>query len=219
MSFFTLQPQRKNDDLKKNFFELKAKGIDGKDIPLQTYRGSVCLVVNVASKCGFTPQYTDLQTLYAKYKDKGFVVLGFPCGQFLSQEHTDDAAIKEFACSRYKVSFPMFSKIRVNGSDTHPVYQWLRAQPNAEGLIKWNFTKFLVGRDGKVLQRYGVSQKPLDFEKDIEAALNATVTESAAVATTTADDTASVSASGSKPLTSLAANVKDASEPPKASTL
>jgi len=211
--FFTLPARKKDDaDLKKTFFEYSAKGIDGKDIPLQEYQGKVCLVVNVASKCGYTPQYKELQQLYEKYREKGFLVLGFPCNQFMFQEPLDDAGIKDFACSRYKVSFPMFSKIRVNGSETHPVYQWLRAQPNAEGLIKWNFTKFLVGRDGKVLQRYGVAQKPLDFAKDVEAALNAPFDEKLVAA-----------ASKQPPLTTLAAKATsqdDSSlDPPHASTL
>jgi len=201
--------------LKDSFYHYSAKGIDGKDVPMSEYQGKVVLVVNVASKCGYTPQYKDLQALYEKYKEKGFMVLGFPCNQFMFQEPGDDAAIKDFACGRYKVSFPLFSKISVNGTETHPIYQYLRAQPNAEGWIKWNFTKFLVGRDGKVIYRYGVKTKPLEFEKDIEVALAAAPVDDKTVA-------ASSAAKPATGLNALAAKVSqdDSSvDPPHASTL
>jgi len=157
-----------------NFYEFSAKSIDGSEQPLEAYKGKVVLVVNVASKCGFTPQYTGLEAVYKKYKDQGLAVLGFPCDQFGHQEPGDENEIKQFCSLTYDVSFPMFAKIKVNGDDAHPVYKWLKS--SAPGLlgtegIKWNFTKFLIGKDGQVVKRYGSIDKPEDIAKDIEKLL------------------------------------------------
>jgi glutathione peroxidase len=157
-----------------DFYSYAAKTIDGGDQGLDAYRGKVVLVVNVASKCGFTPQYQGLETIWRQYRDQGLVVLGFPCDQFGHQEPGDENEIKNFCSLNYEVSFPMFAKIEVNGAGTHPLYQWLKS--SAPGLlgtegIKWNFTKFLVGKDGKVVKRYGSIDKPEDIAKDIEKLL------------------------------------------------
>jgi glutathione peroxidase len=154
--------------------DFSARTIDGKDERLAKYKGKVLLVVNVASKCGFTPQYQGLEALYRKLGAKGFAVLGFPCDQFGHQEPGDEAEIRDFCALNYGVSFPMFAKIEVNGSGTHPLYQYLKHA--AKGLlgteaIKWNFTKFLVGRDGEVVARYAPTDKPESIEKDVVALL------------------------------------------------
>ncbi|HMU62683.1 MAG TPA: glutathione peroxidase [Gemmatimonadales bacterium] len=157
-----------------SLYQIKVTTIDGKSIPMSTYKGRVLLIVNVASKCGFTPQYAGLDALYRKYKGRGLTVLGFPCDQFGHQEPGDEAAIKEFCSLTYDVTFPMFSKIEVNGPGTHPLYAHLKAaQPGLLGTeaIKWNFTKFLVGRDGAVLKRYASADTPDDIEPDIVALL------------------------------------------------
>jgi glutathione peroxidase len=129
--------------------------------------------VNTASKCGFTPQYAGLQQLHDRYADQGFAVLGFPCDQFGHQEPGDEAEIAAFCENEYGVTFPMFAKIEVNGDDAHPLYQWLKSEQGGllGGAIKWNFTKFLIGRDGQVLNRYGSTTKPSKIGPDIEAAL------------------------------------------------
>jgi glutathione peroxidase len=153
-------------------FELRT--IDGSLQRLDAYAGQVLLIVNVASKCGFTPQYAGLEALYRNHRDRGFVVLGFPCDQFGHQEPGDEAAIREFCELNYQVSFPMFAKIEVNGAAAHPLYRFLKAaQPGLLGSesIKWNFTKFLVGRDGAVLRRYAPTDRPEQLVGDIEAAL------------------------------------------------
>ncbi|MGH8461090.1 MAG: glutathione peroxidase [Stenotrophobium sp.] len=151
-------------------YDISAKAIDGKDQRLDAYKGKVLLIVNVASKCGFTPQYKGLEALWRKYQDKGLVILGFPCDQFGHQEPGDENAIKEFCSLTYEVSFPMFAKIEVNGSGTHPLYQYLKSEAGgilgSEG-IKWNFTKFLVDKSGKVVKRYGSIDKPESIDKDI----------------------------------------------------
>lgn len=155
-------------------FEVRA--IDGSLQRLDAYAGQVLLVVNVASKCGFTPQYAGLESLYRSHRDRGFAVLGFPCDQFGHQEPGDEAAIREFCELNYQVSFPMFAKIEVNGAATHPLYRFLKAaRPGLLGSesIKWNFTKFLVGRDGTVLRRYAPTDRPEQLAGDIEAALAA----------------------------------------------
>ena len=157
-----------------DLYGFSAKTIDGSEQSLDAYKGKVVLVVNVASKCGFTPQYTGLEAIYKKYKDQGLAVLGFPCDQFGHQEPGDENEIKQFCSLTYEVSFPMFAKVKVNGDDAHPVYQWLKS--SAPGLlgtegIKWNFTKFLVGKDGQVVKRYGSIDKPEDIAKDIEKLL------------------------------------------------
>ena len=146
------------------------KGADGKPVDLNAYAGQVLLIVNTASKCGFTPQYEGLEALHRKYVDKGFEVLGFPCNQFGAQEPGDAAEIATFCSLTYDVTFPVFAKIDVNGSDADPLFQQLKKDaPGLLGLesIKWNFTKFLVNRDGKVVGRYAPTTKPADIEKDI----------------------------------------------------
>ena len=158
----------------KNIYDFSARTIDGIDLPLSKYRGSALLIVNVASKCGFTPQYAGLEALYKKYHQRGLEVLGFPCDQFGHQEPGNEAEIKEFCSVTYGVSFPMFAKIKVNGADTDPLYTYLKeARPGVLGLeaIKWNFTKFLVGKDGAPIKRYAPADKPESIEADIEAAL------------------------------------------------
>ena len=158
----------------------KMKDIDGEDIDLAKYKGQVVLIVNVASKCGFTPQYEGLEALYDKYKDQGFVVLGFPANDFLRQEPGTNEEIKTFCTTKFDVSFPMFAKISVRGKDMAPLYKDLTSKEYNGGFgggIKWNFTKFLVGRDGVVRARYGSRTKPQDEDvvADIEAALEETV--------------------------------------------
>ena len=157
-----------------NITEFSAKTIDGKDQKLDAWKGKVVLVVNVASKCGFTPQYKGLEALYRTHKDKGFVISGFPCDQFGHQEPGDEKEIKEFCSLSYDVSFPMYAKVEVNGDHTHPLYEHLKSEaPGVLGskAIKWNFTKFLIGRDGKVVRRYAPTDKPAKLERDIEALL------------------------------------------------
>jgi glutathione peroxidase len=150
-----------------------ARAIDGSDVDLATYSGEVVLVVNTASQCGFTPQYQGLQQLHDEYAEQGFAVLGFPCDQFGGQEPGDDAEIAGFCERNFGVTFPLFSKVDVNGERAHPVFQWLRAQKGGllGSKIKWNFTKFLVGRDGQVLARYAPTTKPEKIAGDIEKAL------------------------------------------------
>lgn len=153
-----------------------AASITGENIDLSRYQGQVALIVNVASKCGFTPQYTGLEALYRQYKDQGMVVLGFPCDQFGHQEPGPEAEILEFCTSTYQVGFPLFAKIDVNGADAHPLYRWLKDEKAGvlgTQAIKWNFTKFLVGRDGQVIKRYGSSTTPDELRGDIEKALAA----------------------------------------------
>lgn len=155
-------------------YDFSAKTITGTDTSLQDYQGKVTLVVNVASKCGFTPQYKGLEAIHKQYADRGFAVLGFPCDQFGHQEPGDEAEIMQFCSLTYDVSFPMFAKVKVNGDDAHPLYKHLKSE--ATGLlgtegIKWNFTKFLIGKDGKVVKRYGSMDKPEDIAKDVEKLL------------------------------------------------
>jgi glutathione peroxidase len=155
--------------------DIEVKTIDGEPKPLADYAGKALLIVNVASKCGFTPQYQGLEALYRQYKDRGFAVLGFPCDQFGHQEPGNEADIRNFCSLTYEVSFPMFSKIEVNGPGAHPLYQHLKkAMPGILGTegIKWNFTKFLVGRNGEPLKRYAPTDKPESLGADVEAALD-----------------------------------------------
>ena len=150
------------------------KAADGKDVDLGQYAGQVLLIVNTASKCGFTPQYEGLEALHRKYADKGFEVLGFPCNQFGAQEPGDAAEIANFCSLTYDVAFPVFAKIDVNGSAADPLFKQLKKDaPGLLGLesIKWNFTKFLIGRNGKVVGRYAPTTKPVDIEADIEKLL------------------------------------------------
>ena len=153
--------------------DFAATAIDGQQIDLSSYDGSVVLVVNTASKCGFTPQYQGLQELYDAYGERGFTVLGFPCDQFAHQEPGTEDEIAAFCERNYGVSFPMFAKVEVNGKGAHPLYQWLKDQKGGlvGGAIKWNFTKFLVGRDGRVLDRYAPTTEPAKIADDIERAL------------------------------------------------
>ncbi len=151
----------------KTIYEFKVKDISGVEVPMDRYAGKVLLVVNVASRCGFTPQYAGLESLYQKYKDQGLVVLGFPANNFLWQEPGTDDEIKTFCTTKYNVTFPIFSKISVKGKDQHPVYHWLTSKesnPAHSGAISWNFNKFLIGRNGQVLGRFGSRQEPLSDE-------------------------------------------------------
>jgi len=156
--------------------EIAVKDIDGKDTTLGAYKGKVLLVVNVASKCGLTPQYKALEALHEKYKDKGFTVLGFPCNQFMGQEPGSNEEIKQFCSSKYNVTFPLFDKIDVNGEKRHPLYTALAGKESPfPGDIKWNFGKFLIGRDGKIIKRFEPKTVPDDPQviAAIEAALAA----------------------------------------------
>lgn len=159
-----------------SFYDFSAKTIDGQDAPLTDYQDKVILVVNTASKCGFTPQYEGLEALYRKYKDRGLVILGFPCDQFGHQEPGDEDEIKNFCSLTYDVTFPMFAKVEVNGDNAHPLYKHLKQeQPGLLGSkgIKWNFTKFLIDKSGEVVKRYAPTDKPAALGKDIEALLTA----------------------------------------------
>lgn len=158
----------------KTIYDFKMKDIDGKDVPLSDYKGKVLLVVNVASKCGNTPQYAGLEKLYEENKDKGLVILGFPANEFGGQEPGSDEEIKKFCTSTYDVKFPMFSKIVVKGEGIHPLYQWLIASSDNHDDIDWNFAKFVVGRDGKVIKRFKSRVKPdsAELTETLNSALN-----------------------------------------------
>ncbi|MBO0845935.1 MAG: glutathione peroxidase [Nocardioides sp.] len=162
----------------KTLADFHATTIDGEDRDLGIYAGDVVLIVNTASKCGFTPQYQGLQKLYNRYAGEGFTVLGFPCDQFGHQEPGAEDEIAAFCERNYGVSFPMFAKIDVNGRNVHPLYRWLKDEQTGllGGRIKWNFTKFLIGRDGQVVARYAPQTEPGELIDDIEEAL-ATSTE------------------------------------------
>jgi len=155
-------------------YDFSAKTLDGQDTHLADYRGQVLLIVNTASKCGFTSQYAGLETLYLDYKDRGFTVLAFPCNQFGAQEPGDAAEIASFCSLTYDVTFPVLAKIDVNGPSAHPLYAYLKHQQKGllgtEG-IKWNFTKFLIGRDGEVVERFAPTTKPEDLKLAVEALL------------------------------------------------
>ena len=155
-------------------YDFEAQDINGKRVALKQYAGKLLLIVNTASSCGFTPQYKGLQALHETYESRGLVVLGFPCNQFGAQESGNEDEIASFCEMNFGVSFPLMSKVDVNGANAAPLYQWLCEQ--APGLlgsksIKWNFTKFLVGRDGRVIKRYAPQDTPQSLAKDIEAAL------------------------------------------------
>lgn len=157
-----------------NFYEYTVTTIDGQTQAMETYRGQVLLIVNVASKCGFTSQYDGLEALYRRYRDKGFSILGFPCNQFGNQEPGSEAEIQSFCSLTYDITFPLFAKIEVNGKGTHPLYHYLKkARPGLLGSegIKWNFTKFLVSRDGRVMERYAPTDTPAKIEADLVKAL------------------------------------------------
>jgi glutathione peroxidase len=155
-------------------YDIKVKDIDGKNVSLSDYKGKVLLIVNVASKCGFTPQYKALEATYKKYQDKGFVILGFPCNQFGAQEPGTDDEIKQFCTSKYFITFPLFDKIEVNGAGRHPLYQILAGKDSPfPGDIRWNFTKFVIGKDGQILNRFDSKVTPDSPEviSSIESAL------------------------------------------------
>ena len=146
----------------KSLHEFTVKDIDGKDYDLKSLEGKTVLVINVASKCGLTKQYTDLQKLYEKYQDKGFVIIGFPANNFLGQEPGSNKEIKIFCSTKYNVSFPMMSKISVKGDDIADIYKFLTSHPEHGGKIKWNFDKFLVNGKGEIIKRFGPRTKPMD---------------------------------------------------------
>jgi len=155
-------------------YDFEADLLDGMPQKLDAYRGKALLIVNVASKCGFTPQYEGLEALYCAHKDRGFEVLGFPCNQFGHQEPGDAEEIRNFCSTKYAVTFPLFAKIDVNGADAHPLYRYLKhAAPGVLGseAIKWNFTKFLIDREGNVVRRYASADKPEKIDKDLAALL------------------------------------------------
>jgi glutathione peroxidase len=162
--------------VQSDLYSIPLISIDGERTTLEPWRGKVLLIVNVASACGFTPQYAGLEALWRKYREQGLVVLGFPCNQFGQQEPGCELDIERFAKEQYAVTFPLFAKIEVNGSGTHPLYRLLKAQ--AKGLlgseaIKWNFTKFLVDRHGRVVDRYATTTTPVALEREIEKLLQA----------------------------------------------
>ncbi len=157
-----------------DLYDLNATDVTGSPVALSRFKGRVLLIVNTASKCGFTPQYEGLEALQSRFHERGFDVLGFPCNQFGHQEPGSDSDIAEFCSTRFSTSFPLFSKIEVNGPNAHPLYQYLKKQaPGVLGTeaIKWNFTKFLVDGQGKVVKRYGSQTKPEAIAADIEALL------------------------------------------------
>jgi glutathione peroxidase len=161
--------------MSKSLYDFSCTDIKGELKPMSAFKGKVLLIVNTASNCGFTPQYEGLEMLYKQFKSQGLEVLGFPCNQFLGQEPGSEEEIQNFCTKKFQVSFPLFSKIAVNGPNAHPLYQFLRQE--AKGLIgttqiKWNFTKFLVDKDGKVVKRFATATKPEAMVKDIKALLN-----------------------------------------------
>jgi glutathione peroxidase len=160
--------------MEDNFYQFTARSLQGKEISMDTYKGKVVLVVNTASKCGLTPQYEGLEKLYEKYKDRGFVILGFPCNQFGNQEPGTEKEISEGCLVNYGVSFPMFSKIEVNGDNAHPIYKYLRNRlPGLFGTkIRWNFAKFLIDSNGKPVKRFSPATKPEQLVTDVERLLN-----------------------------------------------
>ncbi|HEY2179596.1 MAG TPA: glutathione peroxidase [Caulobacteraceae bacterium] len=157
-----------------NAYDFTAQTLDGRPAPLSDYRGRVLLIVNTASKCGFTPQYSGLEALHRKFADRGLTILGFPCNQFGAQEPGDAADIASFCSSTYGVTFPMMKKVEVNGERPHPLYAWLKKEKKGvlgTSSIKWNFTKFLIDRSGAVVARFGPSTEPKALESAIEALL------------------------------------------------
>ncbi|KON69749.1 glutathione peroxidase [Peribacillus butanolivorans] len=157
-----------------SIYEFEVKKINGETVSLEEYKGKVMIIVNTASKCGFSPQYDDLQSLYVQYKEDGLVILGFPCNQFLNQEPGDDLEIDSYCKLNHGVTFPMFAKVNVNGKDAHPLFSYITE--NAPGVmgsksIKWNFTKFLIDREGNIVSRYAPRTKPLEIEDDLKELL------------------------------------------------
>jgi glutathione peroxidase len=169
-----IQQSAERKTMSKTIYDFEVQDINGEKQSLKKYEGKVVLIVNVASKCGFTPQYTELEQIYKEYHNKGVEILAFPCNQFGAQEPGNAEEIKSFCSLSYDVTFPIFSKIDVNGSDTAPLYGFLKEElPGILGskAIKWNFTKFLIGKDGKPLTRYAPTDKPLDILNDIKKIL------------------------------------------------
>ena len=162
-----------NDKEMNNIYEFSATSLQGKEIDFETYKGKTLLIVNTASSCGLTPQFEGLEKIYEKYKDKGLVILGFPCNQFGNQESGDEKSIESGCVLNYGVTFPMFSKIEVNGNDAHPIYKYLKKElPGFPGKwIKWNFTKFLIDKDGKPLKRFAPWDKPEKIDEYLEKKL------------------------------------------------
>lgn len=155
----------------ENIYSYKVKAHDGSEVLLEQYRGKVLLIVNVASKCGFTPQYKGLEDLYLKYKQQGLIILGFPCNQFGGQEPGSETEIQQFCKLNYGVTFPVYAKVHVNGGQTEPVYQWLKkSAPGFLGTeaVKWNFTKFLVNKEGHVVKRFAPTDEPQKIDADIQ---------------------------------------------------
>ena len=153
----------------QSLFDFKVRDDAGKDVSLADYKGKVLLIVNTATRCGFTPQYKDLEALYEKYRSEGLEILDFPCNQFGQQAPGTIQEIHQFCTANFAIQFPQFDKIEVNGEGEHPLYTWLKAQKGFEDPIKWNFTKFLVSRDGQVLKRYESAVKVADIETDISS--------------------------------------------------
>ena len=160
--------------MKNQFYQFSAKSLQGSEVKMENYKGKTVLVVNTASNCGLTPQYEGLENLFQKYKDKGLVILGFPCNQFANQESGDEKSISEGCLINYGVSFPMFSKIDVNGENAHPIYKYLRNELNGilGNNIKWNFTKFLIDSNGNPVKRFAPVTKPEKIDKYLESILN-----------------------------------------------
>jgi glutathione peroxidase len=160
--------------MKSEFYQFTALSLQGKETSMSAYEGKTILVVNTASKCGFTPQFAGLEKLYEKYKDKGAVILGFPCNQFANQEPGDEKSIAEGCLLNYGVTFPMFSKIEVNGKNAHPIYKYLKKQLNSfwGSRIKWNFTKFLIDANGKPVKRFAPATKPEEIDEYLQKFLN-----------------------------------------------
>lgn len=161
--------------METNFYQFSAKNLQGKEIKMEEFKGKTILVVNTASKCGLTPQYEGLEKLYKKYKEKGLVILGFPCNQFGNQEPGDEKSISEGCLINYGVTFPMFSKIEVNGESAHPIFKYLKNKLKGGILgskIKWNFTKFLIDKNGKPIKRFAPTTKPEEIDKYLESYLN-----------------------------------------------
>jgi len=155
--------------MKNSFYDFSAKSLQGKEIKMEQFKGKTVLVVNTASKCGFTPQYAGLEKLYEKYKDQGLVILGFPCNQFGKQEPGTEKEIQEGCLVNYGVTFPMFNKIDVNGENAHPLYTYLKSELSGVlgGRIKWNFTKFLIDKNGNPVKRFAPIVKPEKMEEDV----------------------------------------------------
>ena len=156
-----------------NFYDFSAVKMNGETVSMSDYKEKVVIVVNTASKCGFTPQFEGLEKLYENYKDQGLEILGFPCNQFANQDAGENSEIKEFCQLNYGVTFPMFQKIKVNGKEAHPLYQFLKKEAKGalSGTIKWNFTKFLIDREGNVIERFAPKTEPKEMEEEIQKLL------------------------------------------------